>query len=341
MLKSRKSKQLDEMELELTPKQWAIRLVDDFRRYPNQLEFLRDMAEKTYRESPFIKPFFALQAQVERRHAGHKPEDLRSRHELNKKVRMEFHALKGLVNNVNRGLEIDTEIARLKTSALACLLHKLIQEDAFGRTSHAAAAWIEQSQVANSGEQGRHLILEELAAAATAAGSPALLRARATDWADGAAILLTKVFVPKAAVQIVQKKYFDGHPMLYPDIEHAAERTIREIVDAVTLFNEYVRAKVEGPSQDAEQPARSQDETPPAVTGAQEGYPWKRLRIDVEHIRSRSSERALEMVSKWVSSARHKGIVDILQETGEHESVVWESFCEEVGTMTHARASCR
>ncbi len=129
--------------------------------------------------------------------------------------------------------------------------------------------------------------------------------------------------------------------MLYPDIEDALERTIWQIVDAVAIFNEYVRAKADGPSQDPEQPARSQDETPPAVTGAQEGDRWKRLSIDVEHIRSRASERAPEVVSKWVSSARHEAIVDILQETGEHESVVWEGFCEEVGTMTHARASCR
>ncbi len=123
-------------------------------RYPNQLELLRAMTEKTYRESPFIKPFFALQAQAERRHPGHTPEDLRSQHELNKKVRMEFHALRGLVNDVNRGLQIDTEIARLKTSELACLLHKLILEDAFGQTSQS---WCPDhaSKAANSGEEGR------------------------------------------------------------------------------------------------------------------------------------------------------------------------------------------
>ena len=48
-----KSKRLDKIELQLTPKQWAIRLADEMRRYPSQKDFLKAIGKGTYRQSPF------------------------------------------------------------------------------------------------------------------------------------------------------------------------------------------------------------------------------------------------------------------------------------------------
>jgi hypothetical protein len=42
-----KSKRLDKIELRLTPKQWAIRLADEMRRYPSQGEFMKAIAKGT------------------------------------------------------------------------------------------------------------------------------------------------------------------------------------------------------------------------------------------------------------------------------------------------------
>ena len=41
MINSAKSKRLDKIDLQLTPKQWAIRLADEIRRYPS-LEAFRE-----------------------------------------------------------------------------------------------------------------------------------------------------------------------------------------------------------------------------------------------------------------------------------------------------------
>ena len=55
-----KSKRLDKIDLQLTPKQWAIRLADDIRRYPSLEAFRNGIAKGTYRQSPSIAPFFSL-----------------------------------------------------------------------------------------------------------------------------------------------------------------------------------------------------------------------------------------------------------------------------------------
>ncbi len=59
MINSTNSKRLDNIELKLTPKQWAIRLADEMRRYASE-EDLKAIAKGTYRQSPYIKPFYAL-----------------------------------------------------------------------------------------------------------------------------------------------------------------------------------------------------------------------------------------------------------------------------------------
>ena len=121
--------------------------------------------------------------------------------------------------------------------------------------------------------------------------------------------------------------------MLSPSIEHALETTIQLVSAVVLTFNEYVSTKANGFSQDSGQRAPSQNEVPPALTGAEEAHLWGRLKIDVNAIRSWAGELAPQaFVSAWETEARHKAIADILRETGEHESVVWERFCQEVGT---------
>lgn len=54
--------------------------------------------------------------------------------------------------------------------------------------------------------------------------------------------------------------------------------------------------------------------------------------VFLQDIRSRTSEVVPQaVVTAWETAARDKWIGDILQETSEDESFVWERFCEKVG----------
>ena len=43
-----KSKRLDKIDLQLTPKQWAIRLADEIRQYPSQEDFMKGNRERHF-----------------------------------------------------------------------------------------------------------------------------------------------------------------------------------------------------------------------------------------------------------------------------------------------------
>jgi hypothetical protein len=336
MPKSRNHIRLDKIEVQLTPKEWAIKLVDEIRRYPSKPEFLRAVAKRSYRESPYVKPFFALTAQAEDRHPGKTSEDIRAAQQLSNDLRREYQALKSLINMANDELRTRTEQSRQKGSALASQLNQLIRQDVFAQTSETAAAWIVRRKTTGAEEKERQSILEELANVARAAGSRSLLFSLANDWADDAAVLLMEMFSLEAAVRELQKNYFDGHAILSPSVEHALETTIQLVSAVVGTFNRYVSATANGFSRDSRRRTPSPDEVRP--NDAEESYFWKCLGIDVEAIRTWASELAPQaFVSAWENEARHNAIVDILRETSEHESVVWHHFCQKVGMNPSAQ----
>ena len=84
MRKSRNHIRLDKIEVELTPKEWAIKLADEIHRSPREQDFLRAIAKGTYRESPPVKPLFALAEQAENRHPGQTPDNVRARQECSR-----------------------------------------------------------------------------------------------------------------------------------------------------------------------------------------------------------------------------------------------------------------
>ena len=119
------SKRLDKIEPQLTSKLWAIRLANEMRRYPSQKDFQKAIGKGTYRESPSIKPFYALRQQAHERW----PENYRKEVALNRKLRMEFQALKMLINNINSTIERKAETNRLKVAVQLSKLQTLILED--------------------------------------------------------------------------------------------------------------------------------------------------------------------------------------------------------------------
>ena len=84
-------KRLDEIETYLTPTEWAIRLADEERKYPNPMAYMKALAKLLLDELPMRRPYFAFERQAAERHPGHKPEDLRARHRLTDALRTEYH----------------------------------------------------------------------------------------------------------------------------------------------------------------------------------------------------------------------------------------------------------
>ena len=96
-MKSRTDKRLDDIERNLTPRQWVIWLAAKIRCYPSRFEFDKSIAKGTYRESPFVRPLLALQAQAEDRHSGRRPEDVSARQQLSRELRMQYWAFANLM----------------------------------------------------------------------------------------------------------------------------------------------------------------------------------------------------------------------------------------------------
>jgi hypothetical protein len=298
-----KSKRLDKIELHLTPKQWAIRLADEMRRYPSQEEFMKAIAKSICWQSPFAMPFYALAAQAQERWPHRNQEHIWLAFELNCKLRTEFQALKALINDVNTAIEIKAQRNRHKAAQQLYKLQTLILQDAFAHTG----------------------VAETMSASP---GSPARLRliSLLEDWADDSAMLLTEATAHKAAVQTVQEKYFESHPILHKDTETAFEMTIRIVRDAIALFNEYRKVMADSSIQKSDQ-----EQLKAGMVDAMLFEFESSLPIDIEAIEKRAEMFVHSIVKRWVMNAKFTGTADILQETGKHEDFIWQQVRKELG----------
>jgi hypothetical protein len=341
---STKRKRLDKIELQLTPKEWAIRLTDEMRQHASQADFLKAIGKGTYRELPYVKPFYALAEQAEECHARAKPEDIRAQHQLNRKLRTEFHALKVLVANVNGTIESKAETNGLKAALKLSTLRALILRDAFARTCRKASTWIKETQAAACDGHGvRQLWLRELSAYTSldAAEPPAHSSPIAVGlglpfpklietWADNSAMLLTEVDSHKAAVQTIQDRYFDGHLILFRDVEAKLTRTCQTMRAAVAISNEYLDERAHVRAEEA--PPEHQN-SPSLATSGHEAH----LAIDIEAIQNGVGMVAGGVADARVRDAKDKAVADILEEAGEHQDMVWQRLREKAGLQSRER----
>jgi len=335
-----KQNRLAKIEVQLTPKEWAIRLTEEMRKHPRQEDFWRTIIKGTYRDSVIVKPFFKLAEQAEERHPGNNPTDISARNQLNRNLRREFAALRGLVWGVNDAIAYRAKSLGLRAALKLSWLHTLILLDAFGRTASKAAALVEECKAAHADEEERQVMLEELDAyryvSFVETPSDSLppgtgLRLRFPSliegWVDESSMLIMDVFAHRAAIQAVQEKYFDGCPILFRDVETRLAETIRAIEDAVATFNEYLKTRANLFSRERNQEER-EDGIASAIPGEREGH----LAIHIEGIQRRAVDYLVDdIVDEWVRNAKHKAVADILQETREHEAYVWRTLREQVG----------
>jgi hypothetical protein len=299
MINSAQRKRLDKIELQLTPKQWAIRLADEIRRYPSQEAFLKGIAKGTYRGSPSITPFFCLIEQAKERW----PRDARKEIELSSKLRMEFQSLKSLINNINNDLMVRVERNRLRVALHASQLRTLIFMGAVLRIGvteilHATSAGLARQRYSS----------------------------KLDDWANKSTMLFKETIAYKAAVQAIQEDYFESHPIMYKDIETEIEMIIQTVRELIATFNDYRKDIADLSDRES-----NQEQQEAGTANAMPFEPENGLPIDIEAISKRDEIFVQSIVEKWVMNAKVSGIADILRQTGKHEVFVWHHFQKEMG----------
>jgi len=270
-------KRLDEIETYLTPTDWAIRLADEMRKYPDPLAYMKAMVKLPLHELPMQRPLFALEKQAAARHPGKKPDDIRARHRLTSALWHEFHTLKLLFRQVDRTLQRKVETICLHAALRLTALHTLILEDALTRPAKPSAAFTE--------DESKLISLAE--------------------WCRDFTALLKDFYAHRAAVELVQARHFDGHPILFPELESELAEATRTIENAVATVNAYMIhwARFDGAEADA-----SAGECPLAIA-------FESIKANV------ASQRAAALATKWAEDARH--------EASESDEELWERCREE------------
>lgn len=305
-------KRLDELESSLTPKEWAIRLVAEMRRHPNALAFTKALAKLPLHELPVRRPYFAFEAQASDRYPGRKPEDIRFRHQLTDALWKEFHTLKLLIGQVDQAMERKVETIGLQAALGLAALHTLILQDAFAQTARQTAALLIKHKARD--EKAERQTTLKLMAAFTEGN---IRKMRCDQLIPNDAIsqypeplterhheliaLLKDFFVHGAAVELVQSQHFDGHPILFLNLEGELVELARTIESAVATANEYLQCCAV------------------SAAGDKSG-----LVIDLESIKvSSNGKRAAAIAAKWLRDARFEAI--------ESEQEQWDSWREEFG----------
>ena len=285
-------KRLEEIETYLTPKEQAIRLADQMRKYPDALAHMKALVKLPLRELPVQRPFFAFERQAAEQHPGDEPEDIRARHRLTSALWREFHTLKLLIRQVNDAMQQKVEIIALQVALRLSALHALILQDAFAHTA-TDAVFTE----AGIGETPPGRVLFQFA-------PPSPL----TEWSQETTALLKDFFAHLAAVEMVQDEHFDGHPILYPELEAELTEATRIIESAVATAKDYLNRRA-------------------GRDGA--GAAENNLAIALETIKAGAKgQRAAAIAAKWMHEAKREAV-------GSDEER-WERFREEFGASTPA-----
>jgi hypothetical protein len=291
MSKSKIEQKLDDIELKLPPLQWAIRLVNEMRKYSTDAAFDRARAKGQYREDPYFKPIFALSEQARRKF----PDDIRDWSNECNRLRSEFAGLKILIILANREAQAKANSARLEVSALATRLESLVLREIVDLSGG--------SPTRIAGATGDRAI-----------GSPKCLFFTARDVADDLAAVLSDLLLVQATIEQLQADYFRGQPILSLENDRVLESTKETILELIAKFDDYILIKVQ-----------SQERT--GAAAAPGTVRWNSLIFDLGSMRKVASFIARHReYPNWLSAARFKARLQILTETSDHEEFFWNAF---------------
>lgn len=196
-------RRLDELETHLTPKEWAIRLADEMRKYPDTLAHMKALVKLPLHELPVRRPYYAFEKQAAELHPGNKPENIRARHRLTDALWNEFHTLKLLIRQVDQTMQRKVETISLQAALQLSALRALILEDILAQTDNSEIPLAE--------------------------------------WSHEYTALLQDFYAHRAAVELIQSGHFDGHSIFYPELEAELTEAARTIESAVVTVNDYLK----------------------------------------------------------------------------------------------------
>jgi hypothetical protein len=297
-------KRLDEFELCLSPKEWAIQLAQDMREHASETDFMKAVAKRPYREWPWIKPYFKLAQRAKECYPDKSAEDHAKLVRLNDKLRIEFRTLKKLIDRTNNTIKDQAETIQLKAALKLSLLQGLILGEAFGRTAKRACKWIKKNEC-NTDAEKRDLLYE---LSAYTKFSFAESEVRIEMLVDDLSMFALDILSHEIALQKIQEEYFDHHLILFRNIELKLIGAIKTTADAVETFNGYVTARTKTGI------------TPKGSNKSGVTAEWKdHLTINLDALRNQAF--GLVLVNEWTRHSREVATAAILQEkgTGEHE----------------------
>ena len=198
-------KRLDELECYLTPKDWALQLVAEMRKHPDEESFLKSILEVPFEDCILFKPFMKLRVQSERRYPGKEWEDVEARRGIQRELQTECQKLKLSIKIVN---DVIKERANAITAAVALLhttLNMIIQEDRFAAVAGAAAPYVERNRDENC---------ESLLYKLNHCGSSASRAREVQELCESLVAITRSLLECNAGLRMVEDRYFDGRSIL-------------------------------------------------------------------------------------------------------------------------------
>jgi len=334
-------KRLDAAEIALTPKEWAIRMVDAFRKSPTRKDYYQDNAPPKEAPEDIGRAFTALVDQAESRYPGKKPEDARARYKLANALRVEYRVLFRLAVNINEDVAKTAEVNGLKAALKLANLRQVILQDAFGRTARKAKEWVEEYKPADADEEeNRQIMLKELDAYTDVylgetwsdslplpGGGRLRFPSVIEEWVADVVATAAETLAHRAAVKVIQDKHFDGHPVLFLDTEANLDAVTKTLEACIADFNDYLalRAELFKTEWDAEE--EEEDGITSAIPGEREG----KLTIDIDRVRKLAEHRAVKLAGEWVALAKFQGKVEELPRDADHDAKMTALYIETYG----------
>jgi hypothetical protein len=322
---STKEKRIDSIEAALTPKEWAIKTVDQWRSFPSEAEYIRAMAKDPAMQ--FERITAAMRGQAKEKHRGNSEDVIRARIKFTHALQGEYHSLRTLTLNANIAIMRGGEAAGLKAALILSKLEKIVLQDAFGRTARKAAEWIEEYKKADKvDEENRQIMLQELAAYANidfgekledSIPLPGGLSFRIPSVIENLVAEVVTLalggYGVRAAVQSIQDQYFDGHSILFLNVEAGLDSAIKHLEEGIETFNHYLKTRAELFENEWEADAEENDGIASAIPGEREG----RLSISIDNIRKMATREAKRLAAEWVKEAKDDTKEWLLEGTDE------------------------
>lgn len=304
-----KGRRMDKVEVQLTPKEWAIKIADETRQAPDLSTAIR---RQQYRDMWQVFKQLAMG-----NHPGRKPDDERVRHRLALGYWADFRVRINLLRDVQGTIQRRAEVAGLEVALKLQTLLTMILQDSFSRTARKAAEWVEEYKTADDiEEKNRQGMLAELDAYIVdleADEGPQSMDlgylkinfpTKIQVWIDAIKALIFDVFRHQAAVKLIESQYFDGHPILAKDIEASLETVVGKIKDIVGRHNEYLDVRRQ--LFTAEWDEDEADGVRAGLAGEREG----RLKIDIDKLVP-TKKSAEELAGKWSKMAKVQAAADV------------------------------